>query len=74
MHTVENFFNKKKDKALATVSESKRTATSVEKQRYHPSENTASRPTSPVAKLKIGKNFAEKGDEAKGWLINVFPL
>ncbi|KAH9666480.1 protein ANTI-SILENCING 1 [Citrus sinensis] len=62
---VENFFNKKKDKALATVSESKRTAASVEKQRYHPSENTASRPTSPVAKSKIGKNFAEKGDEAK---------
>ncbi|KAH9714857.1 protein ANTI-SILENCING 1 [Citrus sinensis] len=62
---VENFFNTKKDKALATVSESKRTAASVEKQRYHPSENTASRPTSPVAKLKIGKNFAEKGDEAK---------
>lgn len=67
MHTVENFFNKKKDKALAAVPESKRTAANVDKQGYHPSDNIASRPTSPVAKLKIGKNFAEKGDEAKGW-------
>ncbi|KAJ4718300.1 Bromo-adjacent domain-containing protein, putative isoform 1 [Melia azedarach] len=47
------------------VKELKRAAANVDEPGYHPSDNTAPWPTSPVAKYEIDKSFAEISDEAK---------
>lgn len=57
---------------ILPTSELKRAAANVDEPGYHPSDNTAPWPTSPVAKYEIDKSFAEISDEAKGWPVNEF--